>query len=104
MGPKTKGKGTKKARREAVGPSASTESTQPKVAKVRQQQEVFLSATEVTDERSTEDDMASDDGTRSHGLVAPQGSQRSSPTGFVQPMKKSWLISSETITDAYKRH
>ena len=39
MGPKTKGKGAKKARREAVGPSASTECTQPKV---RQQQEVFL--------------------------------------------------------------
>ena len=56
---KTKGKGTKKARREAVGPPASAESTQPKV---RQQQEVFLPATEVTDERSTEEDMASDDG------------------------------------------
>ena len=40
MGPKTKGKGAKKAQREAVGPSASAESTQPKV---RQQQEVLLS-------------------------------------------------------------
>ena len=37
MGPQTKGKDAKKARREAVGPSASAESTQPKV---RQQQEV----------------------------------------------------------------
>ena len=62
MGPKTKGKGAKKARREAVGPSASAESTQPKV---RQQQEVFLPATEVTDERSTEDDMASDEDAQS---------------------------------------
>ena len=39
MRPKTNGKGAKKARREAVGPSASAESTQPKV---RQQQEMFL--------------------------------------------------------------
>ena len=35
--------------------------------------------------------------TRSHRLVALQGSQRSCPTRFVQLMKKSWLISSETI-------
>ena len=68
MGPKTKGKGTIKVRRGAVGPSASAESTQPKV---RQQQEVFLSATEVTDERSTEEDMASDEDAQS---------RRSSPT------------------------
>ena len=31
MGPKTKGKGAQKARREAVDPSASAKSTQPKV-------------------------------------------------------------------------
>ena len=62
MGPKTKGKGTKKAWREAVGPSVSAESTQPKV---RQQQEVFLPETEVTDERSTEEDMASDEDAQS---------------------------------------
>ena len=54
--------GDKKARREVVGPSASAESTQPKVW---QQQEVFLSATEVTDERSTEEDMASDEDAQS---------------------------------------
>ena len=62
MGPKTKGKGTKKAWREAVGPSVSAESTQPKVW---QQKEVFLPETEVTDERSTEEDMASDEDAQS---------------------------------------
>ena len=42
MGPKTKGnKGAKKAQREAVSPSASAESTQPKV---RQQQEVLYNS------------------------------------------------------------
>ena len=57
MGPKRKGKSAKKARREAVDPSASAEDMQ---SKVRQQQEVFLPATEMTDERSTEEDMSSD--------------------------------------------
>ena len=58
MGPERKGKGAKKAWREAVDPSASAEGMQPKV---RQQQEVFLPATEMTDEKSTGGDMASDE-------------------------------------------
>ena len=93
MGTKTNGKGNKKARREAVDPPASAESTQPKV---RQQQEVFLPATEVTDERSTEEDMVSDEDAQS---------RVSSSTG--QPTKLSNTFcpaDEEILVDFFRDH
>ena len=93
MGTKTKVKVAKKARREAVGPPASAESTQPKV---RQQQEVFLPATEVTGERSTEEDMVSDEDAQSRA---------SSSTGQPTKLCNTFCPSHEEIlVDFFRDH